>query len=382
MDAKAESGRYLTPQLATVAAALIALIGALAGHYVTQFTAVTTATRDVDVKKLEVENSYKLEKAKHEHQVELEAQKFVRDIIAKTLEKGSAEEQTRNLKAYARINLIGSPYKEALLSLSDQELPSVETEKIVGRSSDDLNPFELEKFLKASHAVGKIAGKLGSGTGFLISDRLLMTVHHVLHDKEAAENAVVQFRAEASENGNAGVPAEFSLDPQAFFVSSEIAGYTIVAVKPESKQGETLAKFGKLNLSRGGKILIGDSISLIHHPKGAEKKVNFRGGSILARTTNLLHYGVFSEPGSGGGPVLNNRSEVIAVHSGFVPARDNEGRVLNEKGLPLSKETDFDSLRKIAKEGYLVSSIISNLAFVAPTLPPAQRSVLETMLRE
>src|SRR5262245_35014725 len=142
-EKEAESSKFqITPQFATLAGAVIALIGALAGHYVSGINTVTTATKDVDVKKIEVENTYKLELAKHQHQVELESQKFVRDIIAKTLEKGTAEEQTRNLRAYAKINLIGTPYKEALLSLPDQELPSLKTERIIGRS-DNMNPEAL-----------------------------------------------------------------------------------------------------------------------------------------------------------------------------------------------------------------------------------------------
>ena len=99
----------------------------------------------------------------------------------------------------------------------------------------------------------------------------------------------------------------------------------------------------------------------------------------MAATTAVVHYGVFSEPGSGGAPVLNDRSEVIAVHSGFVPAKDKDGRLLDEKGLPMDEETGFLSVRKAGKEVFRISAILSHLASVAPSLSATQRPILETI---
>jgi V8-like Glu-specific endopeptidase len=375
----------VTPQFATLVGAIIALIGALAGHYVSRINAATSAAKDVDVKKLEVENTYKLETAKHEHEVELEAQKFVRDIIAKTLETGTTEEQTRNLKAYAKINLIGSPYKEALLNLPDQELPSIDTEKVIGQSSDNVNPFELENFLKSSRAVGRVVIKLedmkmGLGTGFLISDRVLMTIYHVLPSKEYAQDGVVEFGYESDEGGRLRMPEAFSLDPQTLFLSSDKFRYSIVAVQPQSKAGEALSRFGSVNLSRSGKISVGDVISIVHHPTGVQKKMIFRGGSVIAATATVVHYGIFTEPGSGGAPIFNDRSEVIAVHSGFVPAKDREGRLLNEKGTATDEIIDPISIRKAAKEGYSVEGMLADLASAAARLSPAQQAILQPIL--
>ena len=42
---------HLTPQFATLVGALLALVGALVGHYVSQINTMTTAAKDVDVKK-------------------------------------------------------------------------------------------------------------------------------------------------------------------------------------------------------------------------------------------------------------------------------------------------------------------------------------------
>jgi hypothetical protein len=387
IDAAGETPARLqvSAQTAALVGALLTLVGGVIGHYVSLLNTQTTAHRDVDIKKLEVDNSHALEKAKHSHQVALEDQKFVRDIIAKTLEKGSADEQIRNLKAYAKISLIGSPYKEALLSLPDNELPTVSDPNVsraVGKAADSVNVRIFNRVLTLAKSVGLVKFKHGNasamGTGFLVSERLLITVWHVLPDKEAARSGVAIFGFDEPGPDAAKRAREFELDADVLFLTNKDVGYSLVAVKPNSKDGTALSGFGSIKLTKYPTIIQGQPTSLIHHPRGKPKEIIFVGGVVFDISEKYVQYGIFTEPGSAGGPVLNSDVDVLAIHSAFVPAREASGKFIFDSNA--SGDVQRDVIRKVAKEGFRIDKILDDIALQLVNASSHQKTLAGNLL--
>lgn len=114
------------PGLATVLAAALTLVGVSLGHVANVIISSEESEQAINVSTIGADAQEKLKRLEIEGQQNLADKKFVADLILKTVGQGSPEEQVRALRAYARINLIGEPYKSALMELDDAELPTVE----------------------------------------------------------------------------------------------------------------------------------------------------------------------------------------------------------------------------------------------------------------
>lgn len=380
MDASSDNSRseriQLTPQIAAVIAAVLTLVGAVIGHFVSAINTTATINKDVNIKRIEVSNNFDLEKEKHAHQVKLEEQKFIRDIITKTLEKGTAEEQTRNLRAYAKISLIGSPYKEALLALNDSELPTISDQRlVVGRPTDGVTLKTLSKLQILSKAVGLLriadSKRTTIGTGFLVSDRLFLTAGHNCGGKEEVQTAVVDFSYDESTADTTPSAHQFALDTDSVFVVNPELNYCLFALRPSSLRGAALSSLGFFKLSRQREMPTGEAISAIHHPLGKSKQVIVNGGEIFDSTTKEIRYGIFTAPGSAGAPILNANLEVVAIHLKFVPG-----------GLNVNPAAyGGQELQKVAKEGVRASAVVEDLKRQAARMSAAAVPLVNALLQ-
>jgi uncharacterized protein YecT (DUF1311 family) len=121
----------LTTTKATVIAAIIAAISAVAGGTITAL--VTRSTEDrkseamVAIERYKVEESLKLEQIKQTAVADLARQEFETKLIFRAIEGSSSEEErTRNLLFFLKAGFLSDP-KGKIAALSPQQFPSIGT---------------------------------------------------------------------------------------------------------------------------------------------------------------------------------------------------------------------------------------------------------------
>ncbi|MER5572847.1 endonuclease [Streptomyces massasporeus] len=237
-------------------------------------------------------------------------------------------------------------------------------ERLIGRNN--LTPVAfLEEGVQAARSVGRvtISGPGGGhGTGFLVSASLLLTNNHVLRDAQVAARSTVAFAFQDGVDGSPLTPAVFQLEPARFFVTDRALDYSLVAVAPRGAQGEELSSFGRLVLSDAqGKVVIGEFVNIIQHPRGEPKQLALRDNQIVDLLERFLHYESDTREGSSGSPVFNDQWEVVALHHSAVPQTDGEGRPLSVDGVVWQPEMGDQQLAWRANEGVRISRVLRAL---------------------
>jgi hypothetical protein len=214
-------------------------------------------------------------------------------------------------------------------------------EKITGGASTLLPIRYLAEGLEAAKSVVhiRIAKRRGAelGSGFLIKGNLLITNHHVIGDAATALGAVVTLNYEEPSPGMASETTTLSLDPGAFFRTSEKEDWTAVRVN-----GPVPAGIGLTLLPDA--VLKGDFVSIIQHPGGRYKQIALYHNIVTYVDQDIVQYLTDTEPGSSGSPVFNEKWEVIALH--------HSGGVLTEPGLPT---------KMLRNEGIAINKIVEGL---------------------
>jgi endonuclease G, mitochondrial len=231
-------------------------------------------------------------------------------------------------------------------------------------TADFLGTRYFDGGVAAARAVGRILIKddrgrlVGYGTGSMISPHLMLTNHHVLDNAQAAATSQVEFDYQDGLDGKLLEVTTFGFDPDRFFLADEALDFAIVAVRAEADE---LAPFGFNRLiESNGKALLGESVTIVQHPRGEKKQVALRENKIVDGPERFVHYTADTEPGSSGSPVFNDQWEVIALHHASVRAPEHPefGNVLNE--------------------GIRVSAVLGTVK--ASQLPPAQRALADAIL--
>ncbi|AQQ52315.1 DNA/RNA non-specific endonuclease [Planococcus lenghuensis] len=220
-------------------------------------------------------------------------------------------------------------------------------ERIIDHS-DFLPIAYLEAGVAASRAVCRIVlmngkGEIqGYGTGFLISPSLIMTNNHVLETPTDALYAVAEFNFEDDVEFQPREIVSFRLEPDRLFVTDEHLDFTIVAARDTASNGVRLAEFGYLPLlSPAGKVLEGEYVSIIQHPKGGPKVVTLRENEVVFLSPDFIHYVSDTEPGSSGSPVFNDQWVVVALHHAGVPDPEIPGEWIANEGIRISSILRF-----------------------------------------
>lgn len=247
---------------------------------------------------------------------------------------------------------------------------SITRERTIG-TDDLLNINFLSKGLNSSNSVGRIRinstkGK-GYGTGFLISDNLMITNNHVLSSKDDTRNSYIEFNYQEDINSRPTNSVAFGFDPDKLFITSKKLDFTIVFVNNTSYDGKNiLADFGHLKLIEEiGKLQVGEKVSIIQHPKGARKQVALRNNEVIDIFDQFVHYETDTESGSSGSPVFNEDWEVVALHHSGVPKRNRNGYILTKYGTIWNPFQGEEAINWIANEGVRISSIIKYLRLYA-----------------
>lgn len=239
-------------------------------------------------------------------------------------------------------------------------------ERIIG--NNDLFPLHyLEKGLHAGKSICRIViidgnGRTtGFGSGFLIAPNLLLTNNHVLPEKGLASSSFAQFNYEVDVNFNPRTVQQFNFLPDELFITNKELDYTVVAVKDTSTSGTGILEFGYLPLiKQTGKVLLGEYVSIIQHPRGDFKAIVLRENQITDILDHFIHYSTDTEPGSSGSTVFNDQWQVIALHHSSIPDPNHSGIFIANEGVRISSILDDIDKQKFSLSDHQLR-LLSNI---------------------
>lgn len=249
--------------------------------------------------------------------------------------------------------LVGSDQRPLLSSLvtrysmvvPESELPAVPTwrgrdepdaieEKIVGANT--LRPIGfLAQALRASRAVAYLDVRSAgwSGTGFLVSENLLLTNYHVLPRSELLEDTAIVFNYESDENGAPQSHALFQGRGAPYYWANGRLDYAILQVA-----GDPGKDWGWLKCV-SDVPQAGSRVNIIQHPGGQQKQIAMQGNFVEYVDESVVQYVTATLPGSSGSPVFSDQWHACAVHhaGGTIPEPTTGRRHFRNEGIRLSR---------------------------------------------
>lgn len=193
-----------------------------------------------------------------------------------------------------------------------------------------------------------------TGTGFMISNRLLITNNHNLPTEQIARKAFVEFDHELGADGFPKDQQRFILKPEEAFWTDADLDVTIVAVARLSRSNSKLSDYGFLSLDpEEGKIEKDNFISIIHHPNGELKQVAIRENRLIEKKEKVLMYASDTSSGSSGAPCFSDKWQVVAIHRRGIPKTNKE-----DSSLIALKNGEFMTWKSIKALRILESDII------------------------
>lgn len=247
------------------------------------------------------------------------------------------------------------------LLLTEANVPAtVVNERILGGNDyQDINYFL--RGIEAGAAVCRIIvnrNGVSYGTGFLISESLIMTNNHVLEDELAATGAIAEFDYELDHRNNYKAVTRVAIRPEDFFYTSKVLDYTIVAIAVPQSSRSCIRL-----IAATGKAVYNESLSIIQHPDGREKKVAVRNNIYITSTDTTIWYTTDTSPGSSGSPVFNDDWQLVALHHSGVPERTDTGKFVLIDGTVVDSLDNIQEskIRWKANEGIRISAIVGDL---------------------
>jgi V8-like Glu-specific endopeptidase len=246
--------------------------------------------------------------------------------------------------------------------LDPAKLPEMK-EKLIHR--DDMVTFSfMEAGVRAAASVMKLRvprfengqpRKLASGaqmyylgTGWLLTDSLLMTNHHVVNARNEGEadapEADLRRQAEGTKaqlDFDADGMAGTELDAQSLEFWSTGLDYAVLRI-PATGRPPLRRTAAAINL--GGEPV---PVNIIQHPGGRSKRFGIRNNLVSASTATELRYFTDTETGSSGSPVFNDLWEVVALHraSTYVSNVEFQGKATAYVNLGTHLSAIADDLR-------------------------------------
>lgn len=221
-------------------------------------------------------------------------------------------------------------------------------------------------------------GRESMGTGFLVGPRLLLTNFHVLDWTdlggpplgEIVRRSLIELDYEERFDGTMTPLSTFGIDPDTLLLFSPWTrlDYALVALEPVSREGDRRPEeWGHNRLTADlGKIVKGEPVYLIQHPRGQPKQVVFRNNLLIDRDEDedapYLTYEADTDQGSSGAPVFNRQWEVVALHHSTEIERDDQGRILARDGSLWQPGDDVGTVKfGDLNEGIRTSRIVNDL---------------------
>ncbi len=245
-------------------------------------------------------------------------------------------------------------------------------ERAIGKN-DSLYTNFTELIALTKRKVGRIVikeggKKTGYATGFMVSNRLLLTNWHVFRNEGMAEESEVHFFYEYDAQGYPLSPVIFRFDTKGFF-NSEDLDYCFVAVQPIDVTGKvSLASIGYLYLDKSlGKIgnINVEKLNIIHHPQGDYKQISIRENTFVGIEATKIFYETDTAQGSSGSPVFNDQWQVVGLHHKSIAKMSTDGAEYLDKDdnvLPIvDDKIDLTRVVWLKNEGMRISVILNHL---------------------
>ena len=224
---------------------------------------------------------------------------------------------TRVSKRNAGITTMKQPKTEAAPVTVEE--PTFEA--IIGEQNNILPIWFLECGFNRSRAICHISttgidykGRNTSwlGTGFMVSENIMLTNYHVLNSKSVCENAIISFNFQMNEFGKIQPSQTFQLNPKRLFISSPENELDFAFVWVDGAPGR---EFGFIKLLRHAFVVKEkDFANIIQHPGGKVKAIALQNNQISAQNEKVVHYTTDTLAGSSGAVVMNNQWKAFALH--------------------------------------------------------------------
>lgn len=192
----------------------------------------------------------------------------------------------------------------------------------------------LSAMLKLSRAVCLVRAQtlagMQAGTGFRVGPKLLLTNHHVVHDKQGnlASKITAEFDYQDNAEGD-GLATKVIKCNAAKTVADAKYDWALVTVTDPLDEAWPI-----IDLSRAVAPVQAEPAFIIQHPMGNRKALAFVRNQITNVDEEVVHYLTDTQTGSSGSPVFNAKGELIALHhaggwpqevAGKMPVKKNEG---------------------------------------------------------
>jgi S1-C subfamily serine protease len=205
-------------------------------------------------------------------------------------------------------------------------------EKIIGGQPTFLPINFLEMGLRRAKSVVRVESPLGLGTGFLTTNNLLITNHHVISSPADAQKTRIWFNYQKTATGADAPVAEFTLAPDAAFATSPLQGgndWTAVRIA-----GNPSAQWDVLELADIS-IKVNDFVNIIQHPAGLPKQIALYHNVVTFADDRRVQYLTDTMPGSSGSPVFDNEWRVVALHhsGGWLPEPGTDKIYFRNEGI-------------------------------------------------
>lgn len=207
-------------------------------------------------------------------------------------------------------------------------------EKIISEQNTILPISFLDVGLKRSCAVARVLLSDGScGTGFLVTNNLLLTNHHVLPSPQDAKTAKIQFNYQKRADGRDESIDTYSLSPDDGFATSPQDQFDWTAVHVKNDPG---IRWGVLPLSHE-QIQANNFVIIIQHPGGGPKQIALYHNVVTYSGNERIQYLTDTMPGSSGSPVFNSQWDVVGIHhsGGWLKQPGLNKLVYRNEGIPI-----------------------------------------------
>jgi V8-like Glu-specific endopeptidase len=254
------------------------------------------------------------------------------DIISKAIEEYPKVE---GLKLAQRNLLLNIETPELKEDAWQSTLSSDQLEKVMG-SVSTLRPIAfLERGLLVANSVARVVFDDGSsGSGFLTTNNLLVTNHHVISSPDDAKRARVEFNVQKTLTGLDAKVASYDLVPEDGFATSPIeerGGDDWAIVRVKGNPNET---WGALSLQRATPK-VEDEVLIIQHPGGGHKQIALSHNVVSFADEKRVQYLTDTLAGSSGSPVFNIDWQVVAIHhrGGWMREPNSKQAVFRNQGI-------------------------------------------------